>query len=98
MTGPIQVMEIIKTKTNDTIVLIGIGVSRRESMSINDMESSGGRRFLFLNLPDIRIVVCNGMKRLESCEFVSSENSSNSIRLRVNGMTPTLSLIELIEA
>ena len=96
MTGPIQVMEIIKT--NDTIVLIGIGVSRRESMSINDMESSGGRRFLFLNLPDIRIVVCNGIKRLESCEFVSSENSSNSIRLRVNGMTPTLSLIELIEA
>ena len=96
MTGPIQVMEIIKT--NDTIVLIGIGVSRRESMSINDMESSGGRRFLFLNLPDIRIVVCNGIKRLESCEFVSSENSSNSIRLRVDGMTPTLSLIELIEA
>ena len=98
MTGPIQVMEIIKTKTNNTILLIGIGVSRRESMSINDMESSGGRRFLFLNPPDIRIVVCNGMKRLESCEFVSSENSSNSIRLRVNGMTPTLSLIELIEA
>ena len=93
MTGPIQVMEIIKTKTNDTILLIGIGVSRRESMSINDMESSGGRRS-----PDIRIVVCNGMKWLESCEFVSSENSSNSIRLRVNGMTPTLSLIELIEA
>ena len=91
MTGPIQVMEIIKT--NDTIVLIGIGVSRRESMSINDMESSGGRRS-----PDIRIVVCNGMKRLESCEFVSFENSSNSIRLRVNGMTPTLSLIKLIEA
>ena len=46
----------------------------------------------------IRIVVCNGMKWLESCEFVSSENSSNSIRLRVDGMTPTLSLIELIEA
>ena len=45
MTGPIQVMEIIKT--NDTILLIGIGVSRRESMSINDMESSGGRRFCF---------------------------------------------------
>ena len=44
MTGPIQVMEIIKTKTNDTILFIGIGVSRRESMSINDMESSGGRR------------------------------------------------------
>lgn len=40
MTGPIQVMGIIKTKTNDTIVLIGIGVSRREFMSINDMESS----------------------------------------------------------
>ena len=94
MTGPIQVMEIIKTKTDDTIVLIGIGVSRREFMRrINDMESSGGRRS-----PDIRIVVCNGMKWLESCEFVSSENSSNSIRLRVNGMTPTLSLIELIEA
>ena len=51
-----------------------------------------------LNPPDIRIVVCNGMKWLESCEFVSSENSSKSIRLRVNGMTPTLSLIELIEA
>lgn len=39
MTGPIQVMEIIKTKANDTIVLIGIGVSRREFMRINDMES-----------------------------------------------------------
>lgn len=94
MTGPIQVMEIIKTKTDDTIVLIGIGVSRREFMRrINDMESSGGRRS-----PDIRIVVCNGMKWLESCEFVSSENSSKSIRLRVGVIPLTLSLIELIEA
>ena len=51
-----------------------------------------------LNPPDIRIVVCNGMKWLESCEFVSSENSSKSIRLRVGVIPLTLSLIELIEA
>ena len=93
MTGPIQVMGIIKTKTNDTIVLIGIGVSRREFMSINDMES-----FVDAVRQTFALWSVMGWSSWNLVDSFRPKIVSNSIRLRVGVIPLTLSLIKLMMA